>query len=196
MEATKICTRCNSVETVSDFNKRSASSDGYVYICKTCSVEVRQFWNENNRDRSNARERTYCADTSHRRISKNMHKILWSILKRGHYSLRTEQIIGLNKQTYLEWLSYNFEGEMCWANYGQLWCIDLVIPASAYDLTDEQQLLSCFNWKNIRPCLKKDNGAINNFICQFTIANHSIRVLGFIRKLRQLKLETFLNKFE
>jgi len=112
-------------------------------------------------------------------------------LRRGSYSTRTEQIIGLNKQTYLEWLSYNFEGEMTWATYGKVWHIDLVMPASAYDLTNEQQFLSCFNWRNIRPCLKSANLAKYNFICQFTIANQSIRVLGFIRKMRQIKLEHF-----
>jgi len=94
--------------------------------------------------------------------------------------------------TFLEWLSYNFEGEICFANYGQLWQFDLVIPASAYDLIEEQQLLSCFNWKNIRPCLKSANLAKYNFICQFTIANKSIRVLGFIRKMRQIRIEHFL----
>jgi len=97
---------------------------------------------------------------------------------------------------YLEWLSYNFEGEMTWTNYGEIWLIDLVIPASAYNLTDDVQLLAAFNRKNLRPCLKSQNLTTYNFICQFTIANHSIRVLGFIRKLRQLKLENVFKKFE
>jgi len=72
----------------------------------------------------------------------------------------------------------------------------LIIPASAYDLTTEEGLLACFNWKNIWPCLKSDNAAKYNFILPFAQANQSIRVLGFIRKLRQLRLEAFLNKFE
>jgi len=53
-----------------------------------------------------------------------MHVRLWSILRRGIYSARTEEIIGLNKPTYLEWLTYNFEGEITWANHGSLWEID------------------------------------------------------------------------
>jgi len=85
---------------------------------------------------------------------------------------------------------------MCWNNYGKVWEIDLIIPASAYDLTTEEGLLAAFNWKNIRPCLKADNLAKTNFIMPFAQANQSIRVLAYIRKLRQLKLEAFLNKFE
>jgi len=125
-----------------------------------------------------------------------MHYILYNNLKRGIYSAKTEQIIGLNKPTYLEWLSYNFEGEMCLANYGKVWQIYLIIPASAYNLTIEEQLLACVNWRNIRPCLKSDNLAKYNFIMPLAQANQSIGVLGFIKTLRQIKLEAFLNKFE
>jgi len=123
-----------------------------------------------------------------------MHVRLWSILRRGIYSARTEEIIGLNKPTYLEWLTYNFEGEITWANHGSLWEIDLIIPASAYDLTTEDGLLTAFNWKNIRPCLKADNLAKYNFIMPFAQANQSIRILAFIRKLRKLKLESFFKQ--
>jgi len=192
--ACKICGRCNLIKYVCDFNR--STRNGYQSRCKTCCVEYARDWNNNNRDRVNERERNRTATNIQHQINKNTHNKLWSILKRGSYSARTEQIIGLNKTTYLEWLSYNFEGEMCWANYGQVWHIDLVIPASAYDLTNEEQLLSCYNWKNIRPYLKKDNAAKYNFICQFAIANHSIRDLGFIRKMRQIRIEHFLRNIE
>jgi len=193
--ASKIFSRCNVIKTVNKFNHRSAASDGYQSNCKVCCVELRKNWKTNNSEYYKQYARNYYGTNPHVRINKNIHHILNHILKRGSYTCRTEQIIGLNKQTFLEWLSYNFEEEMSWATYGKVWCIDLVTPASAYDLTDELQLLSCFNWKNLRPCLKSANLAKSNFICQFTIANQSIRVLGFIRKLRQLKLEAFLNKF-
>jgi len=142
------------------------------------------------------RERNRRVNNAHHRISIIMHRRLNHILHRGTYSLRTEQIIGLTKPQYLEWLSYNFEGEMTSANYGQLWCIDFIIPASAYDFTNEEQLFSCFNWKNIRPCIEKENAAKYKFICQFTKANQSVRVLGFFRKMRQIRSEHFLQNIE
>jgi len=189
--ASKMCGKCQATKSVCDFNKSSLTSDGYRFECKTCHVEEVRQWRENNREHVNDYFSNRRAINPQHQICNNMHVRLNSILRRGSYSTRTEQIIGLNKTTYLEWLSYNFEGEMCWATYGKVWQLDLVIPASAYDLTDEHQLLRCFNWKNIRPCLKKDNGAKYNFICQFTIANQSIRVLGFIRKMRQIRIEHF-----
>jgi len=78
---------------------------------------------------------------------------------------------------------------MCFANNGKLWCIDLVTPASAYNLTNEQQLLAAFNWRNIRPCIKSDNLAKYNFICPFAQANQSIRILAFTRKMKQIAIE-------
>jgi len=85
---------------------------------------------------------------------------------------------------------------MCFANHGSIWEFDLVLPASAFDLTDEEQLLGAFNWRNIRPCLKSDNLAKANFILPFAVANQQIRVLAFIRKMRQIRLEHFLNNIE
>jgi len=81
---------------------------------------VRQ-WRENNKDYYNENARIRRATNPQLRISINMHRRLNSILRRGHYSFRVEQIIGLNQLTYLEWLSYNFEGEINWANYGKVW---------------------------------------------------------------------------
>jgi len=194
--ASKFCSKCNVTKSVNDFNRKSASHDGYQSHCKSCNVEINQIWNNNNRDHLNERVRNYIATNPKARISKNIHRILNHILKRGSYYVRTQEIIGLTKPQYLEWLSYNFENDMCFANYGELWQIDLVVPASAYDLTDEQQLLTAFNLRNIRPCLKSDNAAKYNFIHYFTIANQSIRVLGFIRKMRQIRIEHFLQNKE
>jgi len=194
--ASKVCSRCNVIKSVSDFNHDSYSSDGYKYKCKSCSVQLYKEWRNNNREHYNEHNRNYYATTPQRRISKSMHNKLMNTLRRGIYSARTEQIIGLNMTTFLEWLSYNFEGEMCFANYGKVWQFDLVVPASSYDLTDERQLLTAFNWRNIRPCIKKDNLAKYNFICQITIANQSIRVLGFIRKMRQIRIEHFKKNIE
>jgi len=187
--ASKICGRCNLIKSVNDLNKKSAASDGYQSMCKTCCVEHVKQWRDVNRERSNERSRNYRANNANTRISKNIHDRLNRILRRGCYSLRTEEILGIPKGIYLDWLSFYFENGMCFANYGSLWQIDLVIPASAYDLTNEQQLLACFNFRNIRPCLKSQNLAKYNFICPFAQANQSIRLLALTRKMRQLAIE-------
>lgn len=46
---------------------------------------------------------------------------------------------------------------MSWDNYGEVWQIDHIIPCRAFDLTDEEQLKECFNYKNTQPLLKEEN---------------------------------------
>jgi len=187
--ASKFCKSCNTVKSVNDFNHDSYASDGFLHKCKKCSVQHYKQWRENNKERFNEQNRNYYVNNIQARISKHTHTKLWNILRRGRFSLRTEEILGIPKGLYLDWLSFNFENDMCFSNYGKLWQIDLVTPASAFDLTNEQQLLIAFNWRNIRPCLKSDNAAKYNFILSFIQANQSIRILAFSRKMRQLAIE-------
>jgi len=189
MEATKYCGSCQSTKSVNDFNK--STRYGYQSKCKSCSVEQVKEWTANNRDRVNERERLRLINNPQRRIGKCVHMRLTNTLRKGTYTRQTAEIIGLTQVQFLDWTAFNFEGDMIWSNYGSLWEFDLIIPASAYDLTIEQQLLAAFNWCNIRPCLKSDNAAKHNFILPFAQANQSIRVLAFIRKMRQNRLEAF-----
>jgi len=118
--ATKMCSKCKMTKSVSDFNKSSSTCDGYRFECKTCHIELNRQWVNNNREYVKEREHNRRVNNPQHQISKNMHAKLNNILRRGIYSARFEEIIGLNMPTYLEWLSYNFEGEMCFATYGKL----------------------------------------------------------------------------
>jgi len=71
--ASKICSKCNVIKFVNDFNKRSASNDGYQSKCKVCNVEVIRIWENNNRDRLNERKRYYIATNPSEQISKKIH---------------------------------------------------------------------------------------------------------------------------
>jgi len=129
--ASKYCTKCQLTKSVNDFNKKTAAVDGFQTYCKSCSVEVGRKWNENNRERLNARNRNNTATNPQLRIGNNKHQKLRDLLRRGSYTTRTLQIIGLSKVQFLDWISYNFEGDMIWSNHGSLWQFDIVIPASA-----------------------------------------------------------------
>jgi len=147
--ASKMCGKCQMTKLVCDFNKSTSTGDGYRFECKSCNVENVKQWRNNNRNYYNERRRNRYANNLQCQVTEKIHIRLRSILYRGSYSLRTEEILGIPKGLFLDWLSFNFEGEMCFGNYGKLWCIDLVTPASSYDLTNEQQLLAAFNWRNM-----------------------------------------------
>jgi len=174
MKATKYCGSCKADKSVNEFNR--STRRGYDYRCKQCSIEYVREWTANNRARANERERIRYATNPQHRISQNMHTKLNDILRRGSYTERIKQIIGLTQVQFLEWISFNFEGNMCWSNYATLWQFDLVIPTSSFDLTVETQLLCAFNCSNIRPCLKAENAAKYNFILFEQIVAQKARI--------------------
>lgn len=54
---------------------------------------------------------------------------------------------------------------MTWDNYGKSsdsWQIDHIIPCSYFDLTKEENIFTCFNWRNTQPLWRKENYAKYN----------------------------------
>lgn len=55
------------------------------------------------------------------------------------------------------WFEYNFDENMTWENQGTYWHIDHIKPCASYDLKNENEIIECFKWTNLRPCEKKEN---------------------------------------
>jgi len=66
------------------------------------------------------------------------------------------ELIGCNKDELVIHLSNNFQDNMSLNNYG-LWELDHIKPIASFDLTNENELKKCFNYKNIQPLWKEDN---------------------------------------
>lgn len=57
-----------------------------------------------------------------------------------------------------EWISAMFTNGMTWENYGSLWVIDHIVPFRMFDIFKEEDLLLCWNYRNLMPLLDADNG--------------------------------------
>ena len=70
---------------------------------------------------------------------------------------RTNKIkyLGADIDYYNKWLEYQFDENMTRENYGEYWEIDHIFPIDSFDLTVEDQIYECFDWKNTRPLEKK-----------------------------------------
>ena len=90
----------------------------------------------------------------------------------------TVEYLGCNSNDYLSWIlnyneNYNLE------NRGKEWHIDHVKPCSSYDLSKEDQIIECFNWKNLQPLWAKDNLTKSNKINNELILEHYIKVHNY-----------------
>ena len=65
--------------------------------------------------------------------------------------------IGTDIGSVREWIESNWVEGMNWANYGQVWVVDHIVPMRFFDVFDEDDLRLCWHYKNLMPLLKKDN---------------------------------------
>lgn len=87
-------------------------------------------------------------------------------------SERTQKYIGCTKLFFRDWITYQFEDGMTENNYGKIWHIDHVKPCSSYDLSNNDEVFECFNWKNCRPMFAEENLKKGSKINEEEIANH------------------------
>ena len=149
----KYCGSCQVTKPTSEFNK--SRRHGYQYNCKIFDAENKRQWRENNRGRYNEYFRKQNSNNNQYKIAKNIPNRIYRFIKLEKDSTRTEQTSGCNRRQLLILISLNFEGEMCFQNYGKTWELDHVNPLSNFNLALEEELLAASNWENIRPCFNK-----------------------------------------
>ncbi len=73
--------------------------------------------------------------------------------------------MGCSISYYKDYLESKFQEGMTWKNYGvNGWHIDHIIPCSAFDLTDPEEVKKCFHYTNTQPLWAKDNRKKSNTI--------------------------------
>lgn len=83
-------------------------------------------------------------------------------LKDSHGATHMD-ILGCNKFDLKIHIERQFTANMSFDNYGE-WEIDHIYPVSAFDISDWDQALKCFNYANLQPLWKKDNRHKSNKI--------------------------------
>ena len=162
----KQCSKCKNVKSLDCFYK--LSNDKLRSHCKMCndsyprSNNYHKNYQKTNRLKLNKYTNTYIL--SRKKTDINF-KLLISIRNRlskaisnqyGNKSQKTVNLLGCSIQDVRKHLENLFQPGMSWSNYGQ-WEIDHIKPCSSFDLTDNQQQKSCFNYTNLQPLWKTDN---------------------------------------
>ena len=186
----KVCNTCLQEKTISEFKKTNKSADGYFSKCSTC-WKPRE-WNkekqklsekkyiENNKEKIKAKWKKD-GQKINRRIRDSLNKRIKNALSSSSISkkLTTLKYIGCSVSNLKNWFEYQFSDNMNWNNYGD-WHIDHTTPCKAFDLSNEEQMYECFNWKNLRPCWKQENLEKSDAIIPDLIAKQKELVKKFL----------------
>ena len=57
---------------------------------------------------------------------------------------------GLDIEYFREWIQLQFKDGLSWDNFAQNWQFDHIVPVAYFDFTNEEDLLLCWNFINIR----------------------------------------------
>jgi len=133
------CEKCQEKKLLKEFSKLKK-----FYKKKICISCYPRFLTEQKNE--------WCKNESNTNINYRLKKSIASRLRSVIIkNSTTMNYIGCNIQYLREWFEYNFTKEMNWDNYGSYWTIDHVIPVHKFDLTDETEILKCWNWSNLMP---------------------------------------------
>lgn len=187
---TKKCNTCLIEKSLSEFKQTKKSNDGHYHKCKSCWKPV-----EWNKEKQKASEKKYVQNNPEKirlkwkrdstKINRRIRDSLNKRIKEAFYSQKqnksnkTFDYVGCSKNDLKRWFEYLFTENMSWDNYGK-WHIDHVIPCASFDLSSDNEIKKCFNWKNLRPCWGEENIEKSSKIIAELIQKQEINVNNFL----------------
>jgi len=204
---TKKCNTCFKDKNISEFTIRSQIKNSYHHRCKDCTNKYakeyreqnqnilkskqQEWYNTNgknwkkeydniNKEHANTRDREKYKNDSQYRMKKILRtRFNKTVTGKKIYS-SSLMYLGVSLEYFHKWIEYQFDENMSWTNQGTYWDIDHVLPCSNFNLEQDEDIKKCFNWKNLRPCEKKENYRKNNKIDESLINNHNTKIELYI----------------
>jgi hypothetical protein len=166
----KCCTLCKKTFPISFFHKRKlAKKEGLQSHCKKCHKKYkstekaklgrRRYLNKKYRTNENYRiQKSY-----RKKTTKALKRLLSGKLQTTKDKHR--DYLGCSISYYKDYIESKFQEGMTWENYGvHGWHLDHIIPCTAFDLTNPEQIKKCFHYTNTQPLWAKDNIKKSNTI--------------------------------
>ena len=108
---------------------------------------------QQNRKKINEYNRNRHKNNANAKLARNIRSRINTALKGKSKSFHTKEILGIDIENYKKWLLFQMTPEMNFNNIH----IDHVKPISSFDISNDNELLEAFNWRNTQPLLKQDN---------------------------------------
>ncbi len=87
-----------------------------------------------------------------------------------------------DKNTFLNWIEFQFDNNMNWSNYGSYWQLDHIIPSTHFDMTNIIQYNKYYNHINIHPIEK--NKPKNSYCDSLYLFFHIFKWLLFLKRYK------------
>ena len=142
-ETCKKCKNCNEYKPLTEFHANNKALDGLQNYCKDCKRTI-------NRNYTNYKYKT---DP----IFKMIQLFRNRLTKINKSNLHSKSLYGCSIHFLNAWIEYQYDDKMNNSNHGIYWHYDHVLPISRFDMNDEDELKTIWNWKNLRPLEKIEN---------------------------------------
>ena len=88
-------------------------------------------------------------------LLKKREKRKWQIALRRYVIEKAQsgayaRYFGLDIEFFREWIALQFKDGLSWENFAEKWQFDHIVPVAYFDFANEEDLLLCWNFINIR----------------------------------------------
>jgi hypothetical protein len=189
-----ICSTCNIEKDTTDFRKSRKK-------CRSCEnlnrkerynlnrekeLEQKKDYIRNNQEKvKESRKRYKSKKTIERKLLDSLSGRIRSCLFKNKKPRDNLKFLGCSIDELKKWFEFLFDNTMTWNNYGHVWHIDHIKPCSSFDFKNEEEVLLCFHWTNIRPCLKIENLTKSNKVINDIIELYKKKSIEYKKTLNQ-----------
>ena len=155
MEESKKCNLCMKILPICNFSRNRGK-------CRECRNKQSSEWVLNNKIRHSAYQSDY---KNHRYGTDLLFKIKCVLRSRLNKAMRNKwksgssvDDLGCSIEEFKLYIESKFSTNMSWDNHSKRgWHIDHIIPLSAFDLTDPEQVKRACHYTNLQPLWAEDN---------------------------------------
>jgi len=94
-------------------------------------------------------------------------------------------ILGCDLDDFKKWIEFRFDENMTWDNLGKYWEIDHILPVSAFDFTEINNIQICFHWTNLQPLICSLNRSKSAKLQLHYYFNNIVNIHRFNQKYNQ-----------
>lgn len=133
-------------------DKRKEQKKKYQEEHKEKLAVIKSEWTKNNRERVNkSYNKRYHSDNNNLKLKKTISARVINVYKSNKNPSIINSDVGCSYGLFKKWIDYCKKETMTLDNHGKTWHLDHVIPVNKFDLMDDEELKTCYNFKNYMP---------------------------------------------